>query len=175
MSKFHDYEYRNISTCKECDRIYKKHGDTDAQIEDYHMAQPFDENSVMSDSESETNTEPQLYSPYKEIIRNNPTTPIAESSSKISAKKWKKPHYYTSKTKDTCKECKRLDAIYGYQDAQPDYNVHDFEPIHNKRKSSKLRYRRRNKSSKKSKNGGRKTQKRNLLKNKNKHRKTAKN
>lgn len=168
MPKFHDFDYNSINTCKRCKELYDLHGFTDAQIDDYHMIEPI--NGESSPIPSETDSEPQLYTPYKEIIRNNPETPILVSSksSPRSSTKKKKSHYFTYKTAHTCKHCKKIDEEHGMQDAQPDYHFHEFEPIVKKRKSSPSKKHR--KSSKKAKisGGKRKTQKR-------QRRKSAKN
>ena len=166
MYKYHHYNSNNIDSCKECKRIYILYGDTDAQIEDYHEIVPLDIDTNSTDYNNTETTE--LYSPYKEILRDNISTPV------ITPIRPPRPHsnneslhFFEYKNIGKCKECKRLDKLFGLLDAQPDYNPHKFKPISHKRKTSKKN----NSKSKKNKTGGRKTQKRNISRNK----KTTKN
>lgn len=166
MNKYHNYDPGNTDFCKECKRIYALHGDSDAQVEDYHQIVPLDMDNLSPDSEY---TElPELYSPYKEILRDNISTPVIAPIPPLKSASMKKhSHVFDYKNIGKCKECKRLDRMFGLVDAQPDYNPHTYQPIRNKRKSHK-----KNKgNSKKQKKGGRKTQKQNRGGNK----KTAKN
>ncbi len=41
----HDYDEKNINTCKECKKIYEKYGQTDAQINEPHTPEPIEESN----------------------------------------------------------------------------------------------------------------------------------
>jgi hypothetical protein len=42
MADWHEYSEDNKTDCKECKKMYKKHKDSDRQIEDYHQIVPLD-------------------------------------------------------------------------------------------------------------------------------------
>lgn len=191
MSNYHNYEYKHINTCKTCKKIYDEHGDTDAQIEDFHMILPINETDHPIEYVSDNET--QLPSNYRDIstdsrLVNSPTsysestvssdsfiaTPvqmrIPRAADQLYApRKRSSTRYHDFNYADVgkCKNCKAIVDMHGMEGRQPDNDFHKFSPIEKRRRRSSKKNRKSNKKSKKS-GGKRKTQKR-------QHRKSAKN